>query len=304
MKTHTRLALVCIAFFTMTIVPLHAELPPDAQEAMKKGIIAAKQQDYLLAVRYFQDARKIAPDAPEIFFNLGLAESKIPSRELRAICWLGAYLAATTNAPNAAAVKDQIDALDVKSQSNLSHLVQTMQDAANKFTWPDPDSGYHEDQKTAAVAERWAGAGDMTTALKTVGLIQGDALIKNTAYWVIAEAQADAGDIEGAKKTADLIQDVDRKVQTETYINDSHDSPKPTITVSDWLDKLDDGDQTHDSALNTDPFLDLPAYLAAQHSGDPSKLFLTLSLTSRKIVKAQNIIDQMLKQQAKQQAKP
>jgi len=84
-------------------------LPPDAQEAMKNGIIAAKQQDYLLAARYFQDARKIAPDSPEIFFNLGLAESKIPGRELRAIAWFGAYLASTTNAPNAAAVKDQID---------------------------------------------------------------------------------------------------------------------------------------------------------------------------------------------------
>lgn len=53
-------------------------LPPDAQEAIKKGILAAKNQDYLLAILYFEDAREIAPDSPELFYNLGLAESQNP----------------------------------------------------------------------------------------------------------------------------------------------------------------------------------------------------------------------------------
>src|SRR5438034_5695252 len=73
-------------------------LPPEAQEAISKGVIAAKQQDYLLAIRYFEEARKAAPAATEIFYDLGLAESKIPGRELRAMAWFGAYLAANANA--------------------------------------------------------------------------------------------------------------------------------------------------------------------------------------------------------------
>jgi Flp pilus assembly protein TadD len=68
-----------------------APLPADAQEAIGQGIAAAKQQDYLRAVQFFQQARKIAPHAPEIFYDLGLAESKIPGRELRAIAWLETY---------------------------------------------------------------------------------------------------------------------------------------------------------------------------------------------------------------------
>jgi hypothetical protein len=67
-----------------------APLPPAAQEALDKGIIAAKVPDYLLAIRFFEDARKLAPDAPIIYLNLGLAESRIPGRELRAIAWFGA----------------------------------------------------------------------------------------------------------------------------------------------------------------------------------------------------------------------
>jgi hypothetical protein len=107
-----------------------AALPAAAQEALNKGIIAAKVPDYLLAIRYLEEARKLAPTAPVIFMNLGIAESKIPGRELRAIAWFGAYLAATPDAPNAAAVKEQIAVLEVKNQSNLSRLIKSVQEAA------------------------------------------------------------------------------------------------------------------------------------------------------------------------------
>lgn len=215
-----RIGLLAAMFFIFTASQLPAELPPEAQETMKKGIIAAKQQDYLLAVRYFQDARKIAPDAPEIFFNLGLAESKIPSRELRAIAWFGAYLAATTNAPNAAAVKDQIDALDVKSQSNLSHLIQTVQDAAIKIPIGDvnawPISGtFHHDEALEAVASLWADSGDLVAAQNAIDLMPtiDDPLgVKENAKNIIVEAQtrfaidkAEVGDVLGAHRDAKLL---------------------------------------------------------------------------------------------------
>jgi hypothetical protein len=58
--------LICLAFSSIvqplalaqTSAPAH--LPPAAQEARDKGIIAAKVPDYLLAIRYFEDARKLA----------------------------------------------------------------------------------------------------------------------------------------------------------------------------------------------------------------------------------------------------
>jgi hypothetical protein len=80
-----------------------APLPSAAQEVLNKGILAAKLPDYLLAIRYFEEARKLAPQAPVIFLNLGIAESKMPGRELRAIAWFGAYLSAAPDATNAAA---------------------------------------------------------------------------------------------------------------------------------------------------------------------------------------------------------
>jgi hypothetical protein len=421
----------------------------------------------LLATRYFQDARKIAPNSPEIYYNLGLAESKIPGRELRAICWFGAYLAATTNAPNAAAVKDQIDALDIKSQSNISHLIQSVRDAAGKISDTIPEyclaqiaglwaetgdmtsamqtagsiqDAYRKNQALADIADGQAEAGDIVGALKTADAIP-DALSKSTEFRSIENAQKNAGDMEGARKTllaaknaADLIsaatkeksmeiatvaeaqaeigdiadaqitladaqtaftaeqdssglfnnkhsidlalialgeaqakagdisgaqktlglipqsdnassllafieakadagdftgaqenadrcQDPLTKEMAGKYISDHRKSAassttvaqapvqptvlvtvQPVIIASDWVKKLD---ATYsDCALNTDQFLDLSSYLTAQHSDYPQNLFSMLHDTAEKIIKAQIVIDQMLKQQAKQQAQP
>jgi tetratricopeptide (TPR) repeat protein len=138
-----------------------AELTPDAQQAVNKGILAAQQQDYLLAIRYFADARKISPKAPEIYYDLGLAESKIAGRELRAIAWLAAYVAANPSAPNVDAVKSEIDALDVKSQSNLSRLIRSVQDAAGQ-------TGSDQEFYLGQVAGLWTAASTVRPAVAAV----------------------------------------------------------------------------------------------------------------------------------------
>lgn len=71
------------------------------------------------------------------------------------------------------------------------------------------------------------------------------------------------------------------------------------VTVSDWLQKLDNGDQSNDCPLNTGPFLDMAVYLKSlSPSSDPQKVFNSLHKTARTIVKAQNVIQQMLRQGA------
>jgi isopentenyl diphosphate isomerase/L-lactate dehydrogenase-like FMN-dependent dehydrogenase len=109
LKLYKCVGLAVVLFFILTTGQLRAELPPEAQEAEHEGFIAAKNQEWVVAIKDFQKARETAPNAPELLKNLGLAESKIPGRELRAIAWFGAYLAANTNAPDTAALKDEIN---------------------------------------------------------------------------------------------------------------------------------------------------------------------------------------------------
>ena len=205
------LALPAVAL-AQTSAPTTVPAPhsADAKEAINKGILAARQQDYPLAIRYFQDARKIAPDAPEIYFDLGLAESKIPGRELRAIAWFGAYLAANPNASNAAAVNDQILALDVKSRSDVIHLIKSIQDQDQEVPIPEVPGfpAFVQDIKAnrlEEVAKLWASVGDFAAALKVANLIQENqhkSGYKSGTLSDIAEFQVKAGDIAGALKTS------------------------------------------------------------------------------------------------------
>ena len=177
-------------------------LPPGALDAFNKGVIAAKQaQNYPLAISYFQDARRLAPGVPMIYLNLGLAESKIPGRELRAIAWLAAYIEADPNASNAAAVRKEIDTLDVKSHSNVLRMIKTVQDVGSQA---DNDRDFN----FFSVARLMALSGDTAEALRTTNLLQNSDYIDRACIFII-DAQTRSGDIAGALKTVALIQDQD-----------------------------------------------------------------------------------------------
>jgi len=189
--------ILLVMFLAMAAAPVFAKVPPKAKGAMDKGIAAANRGEFPLAIQHFQAARAIAPDAADIYYNLGLAESKMPGRELRAIAWFGAFLAANpeTPTPTVAAIREEIDVLDFRSRSNISRLIKSVQDAASQIS---------NDENRLDVALMLAKVRDIVGAQKTTDLIQ-DASYKSAAQALIAEAQAKTGDIAGARKTADLI---------------------------------------------------------------------------------------------------
>lgn len=297
-----------------------APLPPAAQEALDKGIIAAKAPDYLLALRYFEEARKIAPQAPVIYLNMGLAESRIPGRELRAISWFGAYLAAYPDTPNAAAVKEQIPALEVKNQINTARLLKTVQDVTNQLTNSKkyfksvPVLSFEKSDALKGMIELWAKTGDIATALNTANISEYDDRPYN--YYTISKIQAESGDIEGAKTSAELIQDPDYKKRAKEAIDKAKTATVSDVklpTVSDWLLKLGIyGRDVYPRYLNEAPFLDLSSHLLSMKAALPSKIahenlqdemyrrseaqvyFYGIHETAKTIVKEQNEIHNML----------
>ena len=223
MKPSTAGFLLAIALWSGLAQPLGAQtnvpaaLPPAAQEALDKGIFAAKVPDFSLAIRYFEDARKLAPSAPAVFMNLGIAESKMPGRELRAIAWFGAYLAAYPDAPNAAAVREQIATLEVRNQSNLSRFLKTVQNAADSIRdeYGSRGSAQRELARVQIRAGDIAGARNNLAAAaksaidRTTG---NEARIKTMVLTGIAKDQIKVGDaraaritLASAQKTADSI---------------------------------------------------------------------------------------------------
>lgn len=200
--------------FAPAAIAQTTSLPRDAQDALKNGLAAASALQWETAIQNFQDARKIAPDAPEIYYDLGLAESKIPGRELRAIAWLGGYLAAAPQAPNTAAIKNFIAELQTRADANIERLIKAT-DVADSLLPDTPirhDGGLtgkltnkpDQDRSMSLyeVANLWAASGKPANAVQTARRI-GQAGY-NEAYSLsqIVAAQAGAGHITDAIKTA------------------------------------------------------------------------------------------------------
>jgi len=201
-----------------------APLPPAAQEALSKGIMAAKVPDYPLAIRYFEAARKAAPEAPVVFLNLGIAESKIPGRELRAIAWFGAYLAAYPDAPNAAAVREQIAVLDVRNQSNVSRLIKTAQEAADLIREASSLPFLNLAEVQIKAGDKSGARRNLASAQAHEDPMQGDPRVRSGQFVWIATDQIKVGDDVGAwstlmsaRKAADRITEDPRYKADEQY---------------------------------------------------------------------------------------
>jgi hypothetical protein len=252
----TALASVALAVIS---APSLAEIPPEAQPAFNKGLLAAQQQEWDIALQSFQDARKLAPTSPEIYYNLGLTESKIPGRELRAIAWLAAYLAADPDAANASPVKTAILGLLIKNEGNIDRFIEVASKTAEQVpegdlslpAWARPERGAALDGILTLYFEE----GDETKA----------------ASWQ-SEAHLDAASVASAREQA-----------TRTK------NASPNITgalASDWLKELDEGNNQGGHGLSSAIFVDLSGYVASDIKTRTNPLILADSHDSAMFVSA------------------
>ncbi|MCB7128586.1 MAG: tetratricopeptide repeat protein [Candidatus Brocadiales bacterium] len=176
-------------------------LPPEAQEAYERGYAAAEQGEWGLAIKYFSEAQKAAPESPEVLFNLAFACSNAGGRDILAIAWYRAYLAAAPDAPNAAEVRKEIINREVKVEANINELFRLAKDAAAEITYD-----HYKSEAYIEIATKQAETGDIAGAKDSATEIP-EHRDKPWVYSKIAEVQAETGDIAGARDTAAGITD-------------------------------------------------------------------------------------------------
>lgn len=185
-------------------------LPAAAQTAVKKGKSAHEQQDYLGAIGHFQEALRLAPNAPELYFYLGVEESKIPGRELRAIAWLGAYLSLRGDGPGAEKVKNTIGKLRDAHRTTLLAVLKDLERTARLAGPNDRGPSFRD------LARKLAEIGDFTSALQLAANLADLPESQAEAYGWIAQVQLAKADISAALKTAGLSAD-GQQAKDETY---------------------------------------------------------------------------------------
>jgi hypothetical protein len=121
---------------------------------------------------------------------------------------------------------------------------------------------------------------------------------KDENYSKLAQIQMNAGDSLNAKISAGYIQDEYWKSKA-IKVNEDYWNVSESIKVSDWLDQF----TNYSHSLNEPIFVDILAYLKSMTTDNSKYGFENFTLAGYKIISAYNGIDQMLKQQAKQQTK-
>ena len=191
-----------LSIFVFAIPPSPAisseTLPPEAQEAVARGLAAARQQDWPLAVRYFSEARKAAPAAPQVIFNLALACDKAGGRDLPAVTLYRAYLASTPGAANAAQIQARVLELEVRAESDTIRLLQKAKEMygllpQQGLIFPSRSSFY------ADVVQVERALGRFAEAERSVSLID-DPNLRDVVSRSPLEARIKAYDFEGALK--------------------------------------------------------------------------------------------------------
>lgn len=109
-------------------------IPPEARDAFERGTIAGKQKSWDLAVQYFTDALKAAPDNPLVLYDLGVAESKL-GRDVPAAVHLKASLEMQGAGSDGSELTSQnakalLPSLEVQIRAISNRIAQTAVDAA------------------------------------------------------------------------------------------------------------------------------------------------------------------------------
>ncbi len=171
--------LFCAAAIPPPAARAAGELKPEARELFDRGMAAVEQQEWLVATGYFERAQRIDEYAPQILMNLGLAESKLPGRELRSLAWFRAYLAAHPIAQNADAVRQECTRLEIKVEA----AVRKLSGDARRFI------------------PQMKGSGPETQPGRRLNSA------RSVVYAKLAEALAILGDFAGARQMALLVED-------------------------------------------------------------------------------------------------
>jgi len=177
------------------------ELDPQALQAIYKGLAAAKYKRWERSVKFFNEARRIEPASPRVLFNLALVNDDI-GRELIAIAWYRAYLAAAPEAVNAREVRARIAELKTKIPRKITSLTGISTGNLNK----QPADRFEQTYYYEVLARSLAIAGDIKRAKHVLKQkIPADNIAYPDILYLIAQSQVFMGDLEEALETLALI---------------------------------------------------------------------------------------------------
>ena len=140
--------MILLAWVSVTLADT---VPEEAQRYMARGMAAVEMaktpKDYKLAVREFEQAAKLAPNWPDVYFNLGSIQAKAGNYG-EAMRYYKRYLELAPKAPDAAKVREEIYKLEYRAEEPvrlrnrfIANSNGTVLDTQTDLLWAAKDNG-------------------------------------------------------------------------------------------------------------------------------------------------------------------
>lgn len=211
--------LSCIFYAAVILfvsVPAFAEeLSPQTQTSFEKGMAAAKQNEWDLAIKYFSQVTDANPYYSPAYFNLGLAHQK-KGQSLPALAWFHAYVHHVPDDKEATMIRKEITALEVAVEAKIAAILKQAVDMAAVL--PEKTSDYRTPQADAMMsvlmsfarsgsADEAAKLGTQYSSQSRYSFFTADYLKSIYVGQLVSEDQAElaakvAGGISGNEQTA------------------------------------------------------------------------------------------------------
>jgi len=172
---------ILLAWVSVTLAETVSE---EAQRYMARGMAAVEMaktpKDYERAVREFEQAAKLAPNWPDVYFNLGSVQAKAGNYG-EAMRHYKRYLELAPNAPDAAKVREEIYKLEYRAEvvvrvknRFIAYGNGTVLDTQTDLLWAAKDNGSGINwQDAKKYCENYRGGGYSDWRMPTLDELEG-----------------------------------------------------------------------------------------------------------------------------------
>jgi tetratricopeptide (TPR) repeat protein len=177
--------MILLAWVSVTLAETVSE---EAQRYMARGMAAVEMaktpKDYERAVREFEQAAKLAPNWPDVHFNLGSVQAKAGNYG-EAMRQYKRYLELAPKAPDAAKVREEIYKLEYRAEEQMVKEIKrdgrfiaydndTVLDTKTNLMWAAKDNGVDINWQSAkSYCENYRGGGYTDWRMPTLDELAG-----------------------------------------------------------------------------------------------------------------------------------
>ena len=187
-------------------------LSAETEALIETGMAAIKDGQWDQAIKSLTEAQAEAPESYKILYNLGIANAEAGERDVIAIAWFNAYLAAVPDAPEREQIVEQLENLKIKVNASIGKMLKMADIETAKIT---DEQRKLETYRAIALAAIYVG--EMSEAKRYAELIT-DENYRSSIYLEISRTQARDGDITAARETVDMIVIDDQKSEAYSEI--------------------------------------------------------------------------------------